>query len=289
MKQIALIILSFFLFSCNNKSDIKEQPTILEKNCGFDFEKINFNENVSKLFSENPFENHILFYEDSITKKIPDSVFRYKIESYLADEFKLKLPKNNLGFLYKTQQLDSVAKLDNVYSESIWTLTNANKKPIAYYTEARLNTKKEKDSFIKNLKNKLGVTKYEFLIDSHYNQCSYEWQLSDRTIQIETSKGQEMSISTDNPEAISSEYYRIDILIIENKFKETIYKAHILELPEKFALKGKIDTTITFTEKDLENLNLKKINIIKDEFLLNSYFDEYVKDEYGTHLIGVED
>jgi len=149
-------------------------------------------------------------------------------------------------------------------------------------------TKNEKDLFIKNLKNKLGATKYEFLIDNHFNQCSYEWQLKDKTIQIETSTGQEMSISTDNPKAISSEYYRIDILIIENKFKKEIYEAHLLELPEKFSLKGKIDTTITYTEKNLKDLNLKKVNIIKDEFLLNSYFDEYVKDEYGTYRIGVD-
>lgn len=288
IKQIiTLIVFSSVIFSCTNKENL--QPEILEDGTVFDFEKITFNEDIVKLFSKKLADPDGISI-DSINKNtFSDTIFNYKIENYLAQEFNLKLPAKELGFLYKTTQIDSVAKFDKAFCQQLWVLTDVSKKPIAFYAEARLNTKKEKDLFIKNLKTKLGATKYEFLIDSHFNQCSYEWQALDRNIQIETSTGQEISVSTDNPNSISTEYYRIDILIIENKFKKAIHEAHILKLPEKFSLKGKVDTTVTYTEKDLKSLNLEKVNTIKDEFLLNSYFDEYIKDEYGTHQISNED
>ncbi|WP_296150993.1 hypothetical protein [uncultured Flavobacterium sp.] len=260
----------------------------MEKNNGFDLEKINFKEDVFKLFSENLVDQDG-FKIDSITKNtFSDTIFKYKIESYLAEEFKLNLPEKEIGFLYETSQTDSIASIQNVFFNKLYVLTNLDKKPIAYYAETRFKTKKEKDQFIANFKAKNGATKYEFLIGSHFNQCSYEWDLNDRTIQIETSKGTEMSISTNEASSIE-EYYRLDMLIIENKFKKAIYEAHLLKLPEKFSIKGKIDTSITYTEKNLKELNLEKVNIVKDEFLLNSYFDEYVKDEYGTHQISAED
>ena len=288
MKQTPLLLLLIsMLFSCTNKEIL--QPEVLDENSRLDLEKITFNENITKLFSKRLSDQDGIKI-DSINQSIfSDTIFKYKIENLLAQEFNLKLPAKELGFLYKTPQIDSVAKFDTALCQRLWVLTDLQKKPIAYYAEAEFSTKKEKDIFIKNLKTKLGSTKYEFLIDSHFHQCSYEWKTVDRTIQVETSTGQRMSISTDNPTAISSEYYRIDILIIENKFKKAIHEAHLLKLPEKFSLKGKIDTTITYTEKDLKSLNLEKVNTIKDEFLLNSYFDEYIKDEYGTHQISNED
>ncbi len=285
IKQIiTLIFFSSVIISCNSK----EKAEILEKNNGFDLEKINFKEDVFKLFSENLVDQDG-FKIDSITKNtFSDTIFKYKIESYLAEEFKLNLPEKEIGFLYETSQTDSIASIQNVFFNKLYVLTNLDKKPIAYYAETRFKTKKEKDQFIANFKAKNGATKYEFLIGSHFNQCSYEWDLNDRTIQIETSKGTEMSISTNEASSIE-EYYRLDMLIIENKFKKAIYEAHLLKLPEKFSIKGKIDTSITYTEKNLKELNLEKVNIVKDEFLLNSYFDEYVKDEYGTHQISAED
>lgn len=287
MKQI--LFFTFFLntlLSCVNTTTPSQ---ILETNGRFDLEKVTFNEDITKLFSKKLCDQDGINMDSIKPNIFSDTIFSYKIENYIAEAFQLKLPAKNLGFLYKSPQLDSVAKLDTAFCERLWTLTNNSKKPIAYYAEARFNTKKEKDLFIKNLKNKLGKTKYEFLISRDYNQCSYEWETTDKTIQIETSTGHEMSISTDNPNAVSSEYYRIDILIIENQSKKSIHDAHLLILPEKFSLKGKVDPSITYTEKDLKNLNLEKINTIKDEFLLNSYFDPYIKDEYGTYKISDND
>lgn len=283
--KILLLGASFFIFSCIGKM-AQGQPEILAQNSGFDLEKITFDEDPTALFSKNLADDENIRIDSITPKTFSDTIFKYKIENYLAEEFKLKVPKTDFGFLYKTPQLDSVAKLNTAYCERLWMLTDTNKKPVAYYAEARFNTKKEKDTFIKNLKEILGATKYEFLIDSHFNQCSYEWEFQNKVIQIETSKGVEMSVSTDKPFS-TGEYYRIDILIIKSSAKEAIYKAHELILPDKFNIKGKIDANITYTQ--LKELNLEKINYIKDEFLLNSYNKEYVNDEYGIYRIREED
>ena len=165
-------------------------------------------------------------------------------------------------------------------------LTNLAKKPIAYYAESRFDSKKDRDAFIKNFKEMYGQTKYEFSVDSRYEHLSYQWDLDVRVIQIETSKGFSMSASSDGTSK-SGEYYRLDVLIIDNVQKDAIYKAHILELPDKFNLKGKIDTSVSYT--NLKELNLEKINIVEDEFLLNSYIEKYIKDEYGEYTMPEEE
>lgn len=182
--------------------------------------------------------------------------------------------------------MDSIAKIKSLYFSQISVLTNLEKKTVAYSGEARLDTKAQKDAFIKEFKDAYGNPKYAFQIDTSFDQQSFEWELEDRTVQIATSKGFEMSIST-NDDAKSGEYYRIDVLKIDNKNKDAIYKAHILELPEKINLKGKIDTTITYTS--LKELGMEQVNIIEDDFLLNSYLEKYTKDEYGEHTIYEEE
>lgn len=288
MKKILPIILivAIALVSCNEKNILKQQPTVLENNAAFDLEAITFDEDVAKLFSKSPFEYHILYHESENDKKIPDSIFKYNIESYLAETFKMKVPVNDFGYLYKSRPMDSIAKIESLYFSQISVLTNLQKKAVAYSGEARLDTKTQKDAFIKEFKNAYGTPKYAFQIDTSFDQQSFEWELEDRTFQIATSKGFEMSIST-NEDAKSGEYYRIDVLIIDNKSKDAIYKAHILELPEKINLKGKIDTTITYTS--LKELGMEQVNIIEDDFLLNSYLEKYTKDEYGEHTIYEEE
>lgn len=287
MKQTSFfLLLTFTLFSCSN---IETQPKVLDENAKFDLEKITFDEDITQLFSKK-LADEVGFEIDSINKKtFSDTIFEYKIENYLLEVLNLKLPSKKLGFLYKTIRLDSVAKIDNAYCERLWTLTDVNRKPIAYYAEARLNSKKEKDLFIKNLKTKFGKTKYEFLLVNDFNKCSFEWETLDKTIQVTTLKENSTEITTDNPLPVSKEYFTIDILLIENKFKKAIYEAHLLKLPEKLSIKGKVDTTITYNKKEVKKmLELDEINRIKDEFFLNSYYEKYVKDENGTYKIGKE-
>ena len=281
-----LIIFALVLISCKEKETIIQQPTVLEENAKFDLEQIDFKEDVSKLFSKNPFSYSDVDFDLDTTKPIPDSIFRYKIESSLAETFKLTVPIKELGFLYKTREIDSVARIGSQYFERIFVLANLDKKPIAYYAESRFDSKKDRDAFIKNFREMYGQTKYEFLIDSHYDHLSYQWNLDTRIIQIETSRGFEMSASSDGTSK-SGEYYRLDVLVIDNAAKDAIYKAHILELPEKFNIKGQIDKTVSYT--NLKELDLEKINIIEDEFLLNSYIEKYIKNEYGEYTISDEE
>lgn len=281
-----LIVFALILISCNEKETKIKQPTVLEKNAGFDLEEITFNEDVSKLFSKNPFNFIDLDYDENTEGKMPDSIFKYKIESYLAETFKLNVPTKKLGFLYKTRELDSIARIGNQYFDRLFVLTNLDKKPIAYYAESRFDSKKDRDAFIKNFKEMYGQTKYEFLIDSSFDNLSYQWDLDTRIIQIETSRGFEMSASSDGTSK-SGEYYRLDVLIIDNAQKDAIYKAHILELPDKFNIKGKVDTSVSYT--NLKELDLEKINIIEDEFLLHSYFEKYIKNEYGEYTMPDEE
>lgn len=284
--NILIILLCIVLMSCNETSILKQQPTVLEKNAGFDLEKITFKEDVAKLFSQNPYESHILYHESEKDKKIPDSIFKYNIESYLAETFKMKVPVKDFGFMHKSRPIDSIAKIQSHYFNQISVLTNLEKKAVAYYAETRFDSKAQKDVFMQLFKEMYGTPKYAFQIDSSFDQQSFEWQLNDRTVQITTSKGFEMTISTGN-DSKSGEYYQLGILIIDNKFKDAIYKAHVLELPEKINLKGKIDTTITYTS--LKDLGMEKINILEDDFLLNSYFEKYIKAEYGEHTIYEEE
>ncbi|CAM3954875.1 hypothetical protein FLAN108750_01135 [Flavobacterium antarcticum] len=281
-----ILVFALILISCNEKGTIINQPTILDENAGFDLEEITFNEDVAKLFSKNPFSYSDVDFDRDTTKPIPDSIFKYKIESYLAETFKLTIPAKELGFLYKTREIDSLARIGNQYFDRLFVLTNLEKKPIAYYAESRFDSKKDRDAFIKNFKEMYGQTKYEFLIDSSFDNLSYQWDLDTRIIQIETSKGFSMSASSDGTSK-SGEYYRLDVLIIDNAQKDAIYKAHILELPDKFNIKGKVDTNVSYT--NLKELGLERTNIIEDEFLLHSYFEKYIKNEYGEYTMPDEE
>ena len=95
-----------------------------------------------------------------------------------------------------------------------------------------------------------------------------------------------MSASSDGTSK-SGEYYRLDVLIIDNAQKDAVYKAHILELPDKFNIKGKVDTNVSYT--NLKELGLERTNIIEDEFLLHSYFEKYIKNEYGEYTMPEEE
>ncbi|MFD2909332.1 hypothetical protein ACFSX9_11400 [Flavobacterium ardleyense] len=281
-----LIIFALVLISCNEKETIIQQPTVLEENCKFDLEKIDFKEDISNLFAKKPFYFYEIEVDTTDKNWLSDTIFKYKIESYLGEVFKINLPTKELGYLYKTRQIDSVARIGNQYFNRIFVLANLDKKPIAYYAESRFDSKKDRDAFIKNFREMHGQTKYEFLIDSHYDHLSYQWDLDTRIIQIETSSGFQISASSDGTSK-SGEYYRLDVLIIDNAETDAIYKAHILELPEKFNIKGQIDKTVSYT--NLKELDLEKINIIEDEFLLNSYIEKYIKNEYGEYTISDEE
>ncbi|RZK69064.1 MAG: hypothetical protein EOO85_23060 [Pedobacter sp.] len=153
-------------------------------------------------------------------------------------------------------------------------LTDNNKKPIAYYAETELQNANERKAMIAQLTEKYGKPKYAFFIASDFNQCSYEWVLADRTIQIETSFGFSTGVETNN-----GKYYKLDMLILDNKVKTALHQAHIFEFPEKIRYRGK--------EHSYKDFQFDKKSVFKDEFLLNSTYDHLIKNENNQYDISL--
>ncbi len=269
---IAIILM---LQSC---SQIPEsvQPSVLEKNCRFDLEKIDFRENLPKLYSK-----HVLIDDvqhDSVRDgKLTDDMLRYKISNTITDAYKLDVPEKEFGFAYRSPTLDSVALFQNIYFKHLATLADINKKPVAFYSEAEVKTKKEQKDFLATIKSKYGEPKHAFFINHEYNICSYEWVLADRTLEVQTSFGVRFSTSYSLADGLKETYYRIDMLIMDNHQKENIYKAHLFEFPDKILYNGKY-----YSYKDFQ---FEKLSVFRDEFLLKSTNDFLIKEEHGLHDI----
>lgn len=268
---LSLTFTFLLLFSC-----IKH-PATLEKCGAFDLERVNFQENVSLLYSRHLILKDGYAEYDSIRDgKLTDDMLRYTINTVISDALELKVPKEEFGYLYQTPTLDSVAKFRNAYFDKLSILTNRDKKPVAYYATARFNTLEDRARFMHGFKEKYGQPKYSFFISSHFEQCSFEWDLQDRIIQIETSHGFEFSVSSDGSSS-NGKYYNLYLLIIEKQYQDAIYKAHLYEFSDSIKHEGK-----TYSLKDL---GLEKEVSFSDSFLLNSTNERYTNDEYGEYHI----
>lgn len=288
MNRLSLLLFTLFLSaSCSQDSTsgtgsstvISSQPKVLDDGAGFDLEKATFNEDVPTLYSKR-FINDYAFDSDSAydpTHPQADSIFRYRIESYMAGEAGLSLPKKDFGFLYKTPQLDSVAKIGGAFFHTLYTLTDLHKKPVAYYAEAEISDPKMVRQFLSNFRKKYGEPAHAYYLDRGFDVQSYEWVIADRTIQIETSFGWRASVSSDGSSS-SGKYYRLDLLLLSNKAKAAIDEAHVFTLPDPFVKDGK--------SYSLKSLQLEPVNRAKDEFSLNSA-QPYLADvdEYSMYHI----
>lgn len=268
---LSLTFTFLLLFSC-----IKH-PATLEKCGAFDLERVNFQENVSLLYSRHLILKDGYAEYDSIRDgKLTDDMLRYTINTVISDALELKVPKEEFGYLYQTPTLDSVAKFRNAYFDKLSILTNREKKPVAYYATGRFNTLEDRAHFMNGFKEKYGQPKYSFFISSHFEQCSFEWDLQDRIIQIETSHGFEFSVSSGGSSS-NGKYYNLYLLIIEKQYQDAIYKAHLYEFSDSIKHEGK-----TYSLKDL---GLEKEVSFSDSFLLNSTNERYTNDEYGEYHI----
>ena len=274
-KILYLFAISIIFQSCTSH----KQPAniILSTNSGFDLETINFRENIPALYSK-----HILIgdggsdYDSVQDGKLTDDTLKYKIQNTLIDAFNLKVPQKEFGYLYKSPQLDSVAKFDNVYFKSLNTLTDNTKKPIAYYAETQYDTLTIRNKLVEQIKTKLGKPTYAYNISNDYHQLSYEWVLSDPTIQIETSFGWRMTVSSDKPNK-NGKYYKLSILIINNQEKNKLSNAHVYEFADKVLAHGEY-----YSIKDLQ---FDKKTVFKDDFYLNSWNEQIIKNENGRYNI----
>ncbi|QEH42427.1 hypothetical protein [Chitinophaga sp. XS-30] len=269
---IAIILM---LQSCSQVA-IVEQPEVLEKNSKFDLEMISFQEDVPGLYAK-----HVLvddFEHDSLHDgALTDEMLRYKINNTISDAFDLEVPQKNFGFVYRSPTLDSVAQFQNIYFKNLSTLADSTKKPVAFFSETEVKTEKEQQDFLATIKSKYGEPKYAFFIDHSYKLCSYEWILTDRTLEIQTSFGVRFSTSYSSAEGLKETYYRIEVLIMDNHQKENIYKAHLYEFPDKILYHGKYHS--------YKDFQFEKLSVFRDEFLLNSTNETLVKNEHGIYDI----
>ncbi|MDR7211460.1 hypothetical protein [Flavobacterium piscis] len=269
------IIIILMFQSCSQISE-REQPLVLEKNSQFDLERIDFQENLHKLYSK-----YLLiddFRYDSVTDgKLTDDMLRYKISNLITDAYHLEVPQKDFGFVFRSPTLDSVALFAGIYFKQLSTLADTNKKPVAFYAEAEVKTEKEQRDFLATIKNKYGEPKHAFFISHEFNICSYEWVLADRTLEIQTSYGNRFSWGFGSEDGVNETYYKIDMLIMDNLQKENIYKAHLFEFPDKLLYDGKY-----YSYKDFQ---FEKLSVFRDEFLLKSTNEALVKEEHNLYSI----
>ena len=248
--------------SCN--SDAGNQSLILEQHSKFNLEAVNFSEDVTKLFSK-----HITIDADGYFEY--DSLVNgtFTQEKLLYPTPKTISKPRRFGYVYRSPLLNSVARYNDLFFEHIAILTDSNKKPVAYYAEAKTDSIDAQKNLLHIFNKKYGKPKYAFNISRDFNICSYEWDLKDKTIQLETGFG--LTSDTSNKDGI---YFNTRILIIDNQKKDAVYKAHFFEYSDKVEYQGKLYSP--------EELGLARKQIEKDIFLLNSTNEEYIKDPFHS-------
>lgn len=273
-KAIGLLAFAAIPFqSC----DFSTKTPVADKNGAFDLEAVQFRENIPALFSKRLMVEDGIRYDSARDGQLTDSMLQYRISNTITEAMKLQVPQNDFGFLYRSPETDSIARFQHMYFHSLAALTDKNKKPVAYYAESELQDAKLRKSLIAEFTKKYGAPKYAFRISSEFNLCSYEWQLQDRTIQIETSNGMSITFTSGDTAAKNNQYYNLRLLIIENSFKPAIYAAHIYEFPEKILYNGKLHS--------YKDFQFEKKTVFSDGFLLNSTYEKYIKNEYGEYGI----
>lgn len=276
MKLLQALALIIVLVSCKKELIPEKQATVLDDNSGFNLEKVNFNEDVPQLFSKHFINDfgYDMEGEYNAKGKDADSIFRYKIDDGILRELdkKLPLPMKDFGFHYRTPEIDSVARYQNIYFRNLSILTDLKKKPVAYFASAELSDWKVRKQFIDDFTKAHGAPKHAYAVSHEFKQNSYEWDLGDRTVQIGTFNGFGFTASSDGTNK-SSTTYNMDILIIDNKAKVAIDDAHIRVLPDVLTIEGK--------SHSLKELQIPKESKSSDAFLLNSAQDRIKSDSIG--------
>lgn len=268
-----LLLITIF-FACNSSDGIFKKADNT-----FNLENIKFTEALPALYATNIVNENGVRYDSARDGKLTDSMLRYKISNTIIEVMKLSVPQKDFGFLYQTPETDSIARFDSIYFHNLNTLTDQHKTPVAYHAVATFFDPKLRKRMLESFKKKYGEPKYAFMVSHEFNQCSYEWQLQDRTIQIETSHGFSIMFGGSDTSSTpkQTKYYNLEMLIINNKQKSTIYDAHVFEFPEKILYDGKMHS--------YKDFQFEKQQVFGDNFLLNSTNEKYIKNEYGEYDI----
>lgn len=274
----AILLLIPTLQFCNSASP---DPADSRKKNAIVLEGINFTEALPSLYSSHIEVEEGIEYRKERDGELKDSLLRYRIHNTITDLMHLTVPQQEFGYLYRSPRIDSMALFQNIWFQKLTTLTDKNKKPVAYFAEAEFNAHKERKKVLDEFIQKYGKPVYAFQVSPEFHQCSYEWQLKDRTIQIETSNGFSVSFGGNDTTAKQTKYYTLNLLIIDNKFKQAIHDAHIYEFPEKIRYEGKLHS--------YKDFQFEKKQVFRDNFLLNSTNESFIKNEYGEYDITPEE
>ena len=243
MKYFCSILL-FIIFSCNNKEEKFTQPKILEKNSEFDLVKLTFNEDIKTLISKSVDSTRSDFKGDNDSKKAKSSFYDKEKIMFL----------NKKRHHFETLEKDSISHFFGLHTSVIKFETDSIYSLKACWSSAKVFDKSKLDSalhemyitygktnWMKNYQSELGLQEVVYAhtdedgkvtheikhkeFDIDYEAYLYEydissseyyqqWNLDDRIVQINISKGTESIIELTSGKYVRKPYYKVEFLSV---------------------------------------------------------------------------
>ena len=254
-KYLWILVCITTLVACNNEPGTETEIEHL------DLLNSKFNDNVFEIFGHWLEEDTGTSLDTLKLYELSDEKLKYRIKDPVINVIHITVPKKEFGYLFESPFIDSLASYGPLYFNTVSTVTDLNKKPVAYQALAFYSDENKRDSVLKELFKDLGTPTDESIVNAAIGIKAHEWILNDRTIQIVSFNAQELSASSFSP---NKKYYQVDFLMIDNNQKEALKNAHIYEFTEGIKLDDKV--------RDYSYFNLDQKQLFSDRFLL--YSDE---------------
>ena len=226
--KLYLYLLLFASFSCNKDKTESTQPLILNKESSFELEKLNFTEDVIKLYSEVSTNNNI----KKVFKKYDDFPHHQILEDegFLFKVFEIKsldvqIPDYLYGLEFKSKEVDSLARFHNLYFRELNSLTNYERKLVAINAHSRYRDENQRDSLLLSLNEVYGSPFVEMKVSDSYDLNSHTWIANDKIIEVTTSFGHSFEINTAG-KSENYKFYKLDLLIVDNSELKSLVRAH---------------------------------------------------------------
>lgn len=234
----AVIFIIAFCTSCKKENAQVKNPEIIGQGASFDLEKITFNENVPLLFSK------------CLSYWLSDSEGNVDTENlayfpYDTTQFTIPVHCDQFGYIYESCIKDSLAVFDSLNFRTVKIVTNMDTAMIAVYAETELPGRMNVKDFLRRIVQKYGDCSEAYFLDNHYDVYSYEWDLTDRVLQIRTSKGFSITASTNEEGWKQDEYTKCEVLIIKKGEAEKIAESKRLKIEGYDEMFLKDDFTLT--------------------------------------------
>ncbi len=227
--KLYFYLLLFALISCvSSKKKENIQPLILGEKHAFELEKLNFNEDVMKLYSKvssnkqihEAFAEYEAFPNFAILEKAGIMFKIFEVKS-----LKILVPENPYGFEFKSKKIDSIAKFHNMYFNQLNSLTNLDKKLVAIYASSRYRNEEERDSLLLSLNEFYGKALFQMPLSSDFALESHIWVTKNKIIEVTTSFGHSAEFSTTG-ETKRYKYYKLNLLIVNSRELKSLVRAH---------------------------------------------------------------